>query len=211
MRRVLSRLRLLPRDLGYVHGPRLASWLRRRWTLLRHPHANIRIDPTAYLGPGFSLHIPDGGTFEAGPRVEFRRGFRAEVAGSGTIRIGADSVMTYNVLIQCSTSIEIGERCAVGQSTIIVDGNHRFRDLSKPMLEQGYDFRPIRIEDDAAVTSKCTVIADVGTRAFVGANSVVLEPVPAYTVAGGIPAKVLDYFGPGDPPPELKADAAVDR
>lgn len=119
--------------------------------------------------------------------------------------------MTYSVLIQCSTSVEIGERCAVGQSTIIVDGNHRFRDLSKPMLEQGYDFHPIRIEDDAAVTSKCTVIADVGTRAFVGANSVVVEPVPAYTVAAGIPARALDYFGPGEPPPGVKAHTAVER
>jgi len=27
-----------------------------------------------------------------------------------------------------------------GQSTMIVDGNHRFRDLTKPLLKQGYDY-----------------------------------------------------------------------
>ena len=45
------------------------------------------------------------------------------------------------------------------------------------MLEQGYDFRPIRIEDDATITTKCTIIANVGTRAFIGANAVVTRPV----------------------------------
>src|SRR4051794_27495795 len=44
----------LPMRLGYVWGPRVMSSLRRRWVYLRHPHANLDIHPTAYLGPGFS-------------------------------------------------------------------------------------------------------------------------------------------------------------
>jgi virginiamycin A acetyltransferase len=91
-----------------------------------------------------------------------------------------------------------------GQSTIVIDGNHRFRDLDRPMLEQGYDFRPIRIEDDATITTKCSIIASVGRRAFVGANAVVTKDIPPYVVAGGIPARPLEYFGPpGEEPPEL--------
>jgi acetyltransferase-like isoleucine patch superfamily enzyme len=111
-------------------------------------------------------------------------------------------VCTYDVLMQCATSIEIGERCMFGQSTMVVDGNHRFRDLDRPMLDQGYDFRPITIADDATITTKCTIIADVGTRAFVGANTVVTRDVPPYCVMAGAPARVIDYFGPpGQEPP----------
>ena len=98
--------------------------------------------------------------------------------------------------MQCGTSITIGERCMFGQSTLVVDGNHRFRDLDVPMLQQGYDFTPIRIADDATITTKCTIIADVGQRALVAANAVVTRPVPAYSVAAGVPARVIDYFGP---------------
>jgi acetyltransferase-like isoleucine patch superfamily enzyme len=199
-----SRIRRLargvPRAIGYYHGPRLMSWLRKRWVLLRHPHADIRFEGPVYLGPGFSLHIPRRGTFVVGPGVEFRRGFRAELEG-GRITIGAGSVFTYYVLIQCSTSIDIGERCMFGQSTIVVDGNHRFRDLDRPMLEQGYDFTPIRIGDDATITTKCTIMADVGERAFVGANAVVTRPVPPFTVAAGVPARPIEYFGPPDRAP----------
>jgi acetyltransferase-like isoleucine patch superfamily enzyme len=193
---MISKLRRLPRWIGYVKGPRIMSWLRKQWVLVRHPHATVVFHDPVYLGPGFSLHIPDNGTFIAGPRVEFRRGFRAEVVGSGRIEIGADSAFTYGVVMQCSTSIVIGERCMFGQATLIVDGNHRFRDLDTPMLQQGYDFQPIVIEDDVTVTTKCTIMASIGTRAFIGANTVVTKPVPAYTVAAGAPARVIDYFGP---------------
>jgi acetyltransferase-like isoleucine patch superfamily enzyme len=185
------------------------SELRKRWVLLRNPHADIRFEGPVYLGPGFSLHAPDGGSFIVGPAVEFRRGFRAELAGpESRISIGKGTRFTYSVLIQCGTTIDIGERVLFGQSTMIVDGNHRFRDLTKPTLAQGYDFRPITIEDDASVMTKCTIINSVGTRAFIGANSVVTRPVPPYTVAAGVPARVVDYFGPpGEEPTELSSSS----
>ena len=48
-------------------------------------------------------------------------------------------------------------------------------DLSRPMLEQGYDFHPMRIGDDVTITTKCTILAEVGQRGFVAANSVVTD------------------------------------
>jgi acetyltransferase-like isoleucine patch superfamily enzyme len=205
--RLLGRL---PYVLGYGAGPRLMSALRKRWVLLRHPHADIRFGRDVYLGPGFSLHIPGPGTFVAGDRSEFRRGFRAEVEGDGRIEFGSDCHCTYYVLMQCTTSIVVGDRCQFGQSTIVLDGQHRFRDLDRPMLDQGYDFNPVRVEDDATVTTKCTIMADIGRRAFIGANAVVSRPVPAYTVAVGAPAKPIEYFGPpGGEPPELAESPAA--
>ena len=186
----------LIRHLGYVRGPWIASRLRRAWVIARNPQADIQIDKRAYLGPGFDLFIPDNGTFVAGPGTQFRRGFHAEGHGDGRVEIGAGCVFTYYSLIQCSTLIEIGERCMFGQSSIVLDGQHRFRDLTKPMLAQGYDFNDIRIEDDVTTTTKCTIMASIGRRAFLGANSVVTKPIPAYTVAVGAPAKPIEYFGP---------------
>lgn len=195
----------LRRRAGYLWGPRLASWARRRWLLLRHPHVDIRFEGPVYLGPRFSLHAPHGGSFHVGPGVEFRRGFRAELAGpEARVVIGAGSYLTYDVIIACSSSVEIGERCGLAQSTFVADGHHRYRDLDSPFLAQGYELQPIRIEDDAQIHSKCTIVADVGRRAVIGANAVVTRPVPAYTLAAGVPARPIDYFGPpGGEPPEL--------
>ncbi len=181
------------------------SWLRKQWVLFRHPHAHIEFRGPVYLGPGFSLDMPRGGTFIAEPGVEFRRGFRAELTGPDSrITIGAMSVFTYDVIIQCGSSVDIGAYCLFAQASLVVDGSHRFRDLTCPTLEQGYDFRPLRLGDHVSTMAKCTVIADIGERTFVGANSVVTKPLPPYCVAAGVPARVLDYFGPpGMEPPEL--------
>ena len=201
-RRLLARLRRVPISIGYYRGPMLMSRLRKWWVLMRNPDADIRFGEGTYLGPGFSLHAPFGGTFVTGRGVEFRRNFRAELGGPDSrIEFGSRCVCTYDVLMQCGTSITIGDRCMFGQATLVVDGNHRFRDLDRPMLEQGYDFRSIHIDDDVTITTKCTIIADVGRRAFVGANAVVTRPIPAYTVAGGVPARPIDYFGPEDARP----------
>ncbi len=207
--RLPAKLRRAPVSIGYHRGPRLMSELRKQWLLARNPHADIRFEGPVYLGPGFSLHMPNGGTFIVGPGVEFRRHFRAELGNSNSrIVIGGGCAFTYSVLIQCATTIEIGDRVMFGQSTMVVDGNHRFRDLTRPMLAQGYDFRPLRIEDDATITTKCTIINNIGTRAFIGANSVVTRPIPPYTVAAGVPARLIDYFGPqGEEPAELSSSS----
>jgi acetyltransferase-like isoleucine patch superfamily enzyme len=189
-------------SIGVHRGPFLMSWLRQRWAIFRNPLADIRFIGRNYLGPGFSLHMPRGGTFIAGPYVEFRRGFRAEVGKDGRIVIGAGSYLTYDVIISCDTTIEIGERCGLAQSTYVADGSHRYRDLDKPFLDQGYDYRPIRIEDDAQIHSKCTIVNSIGTRSVIGANAVVSRAIPPYCLAAGVPARVIDYFGPpGEEPP----------
>lgn len=204
IRRIAAKLRRVPRRIGYVTGPRIMSRLRKWWVLARHPHADIRFTEPVYLGPGFSLHIPDGGTFVVGPGTEFRRNFRAEIVDGGKIVIGTACYLTYDVIIACSTVIEIGDRVGLGQATFLADGHHRYRDLSKPFLAQGFDLTPIKIEDDVQVHSKVTIGANIGKRAVIGANAMVTRDIPAYCLAAGVPARVLDYFGPeGAEPPEL--------
>lgn len=197
-------MRALPVTVGYFRGPLLMSWLRKQWVLLRNRHANIEFGEGTYLGPGFSLHMPFGGTFITGEGVEFRRRFRAELGPEGRITIGSGSYLTYDVIISCATTIEIGERCGLAQATYVADGNHKYRDLEVPFLEQGYEFRSLRIEDDVQIHSKCTIVNNIGTRSVIGANAVVSRPIPPYCMAAGVPARVLDYFGPpGLEPSEL--------
>src|SRR3954453_19550483 len=106
-RRVVRKLRRLPVTIGYFKGPLVMSWLAKGGVLSRTPHANIELGRHTYLGPGFSLHMPFGGTFITGNGVEFRRGFRAETGPNGYISIGSGSYLTYDVIITCDTRIEI--------------------------------------------------------------------------------------------------------
>jgi acetyltransferase-like isoleucine patch superfamily enzyme len=210
-RRLAARGGRLPVTIGYFRGPVLMSRLRKWWVLLRNPHATIRFGRGTYLGPGFSLHMPYGGTFITGEWVQFRRNFRAELGPDGHIEIGSGSHMTYDVIITCDTSIKIGDRCVMGQCTYVVDGNHRFRDLDVPLLQQGYDYRPIEIEDDTLILSKCTITNSIGKRSVIAANAVVSRQVPPYCLAGGVPARVINYFGPPGCEPSELSDSNSER
>jgi acetyltransferase-like isoleucine patch superfamily enzyme len=181
------------------------SELRKRWIVLSHPHATIIFEGPVHIAPGFSLYMPGPGTLIVGPDVEFRKGFRAEIVGKGKVVIGARVIFSYYSLIQCTSYIEVGEGSGLGQSCAIFDGNHKFRALDTPFVEQGFDLRPIRIGKECGILTKTTILNDVGDRCQIGANSVVVKPIPAYCVAVGTPAKVVEYFGPEDQrPAELR-------
>jgi len=203
-----SRLRRYVRGglwrIGYGWGPRIMSELRKRWVLLSHPHANIVFEGPVHIAPGFSLYIPGPGSFIVGPGVEFRRGFRAEVANAGRVVIGARCTFSYYSLIQIIGSLEIGEGCGFGQSSAIFDGEHLYQDLDKPFMKQGFELRPIRIGKECGILTKTTILNDIGDRCVIGANSLVIDPIPSYTVAVGAPARPIRYFGPEEErPPEL--------
>lgn len=170
---------------------RAASDLRRVAVTATHGHATVEFRGPVRLGPGFVLDMPGAGTFVVGVGVDFRRGFVCEISGNGRVVIGDGSIFTRDVLVQCTTSIEIGRRCVFSQDVLLADGNHRYDDVDRHPMDQGYDFRPLVIGDGALVLAKCTVLAPVGERAVVAAGSVVTRPVPAFTLVGGAPAKVV--------------------
>jgi acetyltransferase-like isoleucine patch superfamily enzyme len=185
------------------------SWLRKRWVIFRNPQAHIEFNGPVYLGPGFSLDMPKGGTFIVGPGVEFRRGFRAEIGPNGKIVIGPACYFTYDVIMSCHTLIELGCRVGIGQCAYVVDGSHEFRDPNRPLMAQGYNYRPLTLGDDVSIFSKTTIVNSIGDHSVIASNSIVTKPIPANCVAGGVPARVLEYFGPpGQEPPGLEDRSA---
>jgi acetyltransferase-like isoleucine patch superfamily enzyme len=188
-------LRRLPWTLRYRVGGTLASDLRRLVVVATHRHCRVEFRGPVHLGPGFSLWIPGRGTLVVGSGVDFRRDFYCEISGEGTVTIGDGSIFTGGAMIQCSTEIAIGRRCVFSQSVLIADGKHRSGSTERHILDQGYDYSPVHIGDGATVMAKCTITADIGAGAFVGANSAVIRPVPPLCLAVGSPAVPVRYFG----------------
>jgi acetyltransferase-like isoleucine patch superfamily enzyme len=202
-RRIIERAGRAPWVMRYDVGARAASTIRLLIIRATHMHCRVEIETPVRLGPGFSLFMPFGGAFIVGPGVHFRRNFACEIGQGGRVEIGPGTDFTSNALIQCSTLVSIGARCAFGQSTLIVDGYHRYRDPDQHWMEQGHDFRPIHIGDGVGISDKCTIQSDVGERAMVASGSVVNRPVPPYCLAVGSPARVVRYFGPPERREEL--------
>ena len=62
-----------------------------------------------------------------------------------------------------------------------------------PLKRELKEYGPLIIEDNVWIGYKVTIIGGItiGTGAIIGANSVVTKDIPPYSVAAGIPARVI--------------------
>ena len=93
--------------------------------------------------------------------------------------------------------ISIGNRVLIGERVSIRDHDHAFKDISVTVIERSYTTSPITIGD---TWLGCNVVVlkgvNIGKRVIVGASSVVTHDIPDYSVAVGIPAKVVKRLMP---------------
>ena len=109
------------------------------------------------------------------------------------IRIGQNSLIGELNVLRGQGGITIGNRVYTGPLVQILAVNHVFDDPSRPMVEQGITARGITIHDDVWVGAGA-IITDgvtIGQGAVIAAGAVVTQDVPAHTVVGGVPAKVI--------------------
>jgi acetyltransferase-like isoleucine patch superfamily enzyme len=110
------------------------------------------------------------------------------------VHIGAGSFLNLNVMVAAVELVEIGDHCMFANGCFITDGNHRFDDPDKPVTWQGFSSKgPTRVEDNVWCGANVVITSGVtvGQRSVIGANSVVTEDIPPFSIAAGAPAKVL--------------------
>lgn len=105
------------------------------------------------------------------------------------ITIGKDVFINSGCHFQDQGGIEIGDGTLIGHNVVLATINH---DLS-PKENRKNHYAPIKIGAHVWIGSNATVLPGVtiGDYAVVAAGAVVTRDVPAMTVVGGIPAKVL--------------------
>jgi acetyltransferase-like isoleucine patch superfamily enzyme len=134
------------------------------------------------------------GRLQIGPQVLLEPGVWITAPGQARIRIGGGSFLNLGVMVAAQELVEIGEHCMLANHCFVSDAGHRFDDPNLPVPWQGFTSKgPTRIGDNVwcgagvVVTSGVTI----GERCVIGANSVVTSDIPAYSVAAGVPARVL--------------------
>lgn len=105
------------------------------------------------------------------------------------ITIGKDVFINSGCHFQDQGGIVIGDGSLIGHNVVLATINH---DLS-PANDRKNHYAPITIGKHVWIGSNATVLPGVtiGDWAVVAAGAVVTKDIPALTVAGGVPAKVL--------------------
>ena len=110
------------------------------------------------------------------------------VKRNASLTIG-DNTRINGAHISVSKEVRIGKNVRISPYVLIMDDD--FHDVSSH-FEDGKT-RPIIIEDDVWLASKCSVLKGVtiGKGAVVAAGAVVTKNVLPYTLVGGVPAKFI--------------------
>ena len=141
---------------------------------------------------GSVQNINLGAGFKMGSNCQL---YAEEEFGKSSINILDNVGLNSGVIINANSgnSITIGQDVRIGPYSILRAANHNFQSLDKPIYLQGYQSGDIVVEDDVWIGANVSVLNNVriGRSSIVGAGSVVTSDIPAYSIAAGVPARVI--------------------
>ena len=109
--------------------------------------------------------------------------------GSRRISIGEASLLNYQVFIDSSHQVTIGERCHVGMRTVIITGSH---EVGTPARRAGVaSGGPVAIGDGSWIGANVTILpgVSIGRGCVVAAGAVVAEDCGPDGLYAGVPAR----------------------
>lgn len=115
------------------------------------------------------------------------------------LSIGSNTEIGNHSTIAAHHKVIIENGVLTGPHVFIADYNHEYRDVDKPVWEQGeyaLENSYIIIGEGSWLGTNVVVVGKVriGKHCVIGANSVVTKDIPDYSVAAGIPAKVIKKY-----------------
>jgi acetyltransferase-like isoleucine patch superfamily enzyme len=172
--KVLHGMKSILHYLNYkiLYGKRI------KWHLLNAIRGKLIIN----LALGTRLQI-DRFLMSAGP-------FYIKTFNKGNLSIGNNCFFNHNCSITCADKIIIGDNCNFANNVVIVDHNHI---VGRNGVTDEYITAPVLIGNRVWVGANATILpgVSIGDGAVVAAGAVVNRDIPAHTIVGGVPARVL--------------------
>lgn len=165
--------------------PRLPLRLR----LARH-RGRVRAARGVVVGPRVRFDVAPGAEVTLGDGCVLGDGTRILVRG-GRVSVGAGAVLDERCTLVAHGGIEIGERARLGDGAVVVDFDHVFDDVERPIRLQPVECAPVTIGAGALIGIGASVLrgVSVGAGAVVGAHAVVTADVAPGAEVGGVPAR----------------------
>jgi acetyltransferase-like isoleucine patch superfamily enzyme len=161
-----------------------------RLRLGRRPR--VRAGRGVVLGRGVRFDVSPGAAVVLGDGCALGEHTRL-IVRAGRVEIGPDVVIGDRTTIVAHAGVTIAARCVLGEGVVIVDFQHVFDDVERPIRQQGISGAPVSIGADARIGLGASILpgVTVGPRAQVAPRAVVTHDVPAGSAVEGVPARPI--------------------
>lgn len=121
---------------------------------------------------------------------------RATLYDPGGISIGKDTIIGEKATLDGRARLSVGDHVDIASEVMIYNAEH---DVNDPQFTATQ--APVRIDDYVFIGPRAIILPGVtiGRGAVVGAGAVVTKDVDAFTIVGGVPAKVIGERANKDP------------
>ena len=154
-------------------------------------HTRVNFGGGVIVEPRCTIRTSGSGSLTIGHKGAVKTGSEI-IASSGALTIGARAFIGTGTIIACRESITIGDDALIAEYVTIRDQDHHYGG-DVPTAQNGFETAPIIIGSNVWIGAKATITKGVtiGDNAVIAAGAVVIHDVPANTIAGGVPARVL--------------------
>lgn len=128
----------------------------------------------------------------------YLRPSQSDLKGLSNLSIGEGTSIPKGAIFYCTEApLTIGKKVIFGPRPTIITGDHRFDVIGSYIMDNKKKLpendAPVVIEDDVWCGANVTILKGVtiGRGAIIAAGAVVTKNIPPYSIAGGVPAKVL--------------------
>lgn len=167
-----------------------------RWRRFKLARRGLRLDRSCYVGPGVSVG-PDmiqrlRGEIEVGQECEMNQGVELNPWG-GKIKLGRRVWLGPYAVIYGHGGVEIGEQTLISMHVSILSSDHFIPERAKMIRNCEDVLKPTKIGKDVWIGANAVILGGVtiGDGCVIGAGAVVTKDLPAYSVAMGVPARVV--------------------
>lgn len=118
-------------------------------------------------------------------------------APKGFLKIGNDVQINSFSVLGASEKVEIRDHCIFAPYIQITDASHGFEEPEDLIKHAAFATSPVTIENNVWLGSGVVILkgVTVGEGAVVGAKALVTKSVPSFSIAYGIPARVMRTRG----------------
>jgi acetyltransferase-like isoleucine patch superfamily enzyme len=161
---------------------------------IRHPN-KIRLGEHVLMDDYAVLDAKgtDGSSLEIGKNVIIGRNTVISCK-NGSIKIGENSNIAMNCFIQSAKTVKIGKNVLMAAYCYVIGGGDHSSDRTDiPVIAQGQVVRGVKIEDNCWLGAGVKVQdgVTVGRDSIIGSGAVVTTDIPEFSVAVGVPARVI--------------------